>query len=289
MTPVLVPDADGHIRRPSPEVRQGYRLAAPIQRFNNKSLNWPAWFRHFRVVADVHGWSKDQRALQLLSYLDETAMNVAQEMGDNDPNNYDVLVKLLSDRFDPASRVLAFRSRFHGRSRRHHDDTDTFADALAELCRVGYPLSPPELRQELIAEQFVRDQSDPELKKYLWVVIRTQKDWKLQTLIEVCTDLSSLMAPSKLHRPAEQTYAVHQKVETYPEDEGDLEDIFAVGDRPPWNRRPTEPSTTPTLQQMFALSRRMGYEMRPRAKQADGNRPPPGNRLFSDQNRGFRP
>ena len=95
-----------------------------------------------RAVADVHGWSKDQRALQLVSYLDETAMNVAQELGDNDLCNYDVLVKLLSDRFDPASRVSAFRSRFHGRSRRHHEDTDTFADALAELCRVGYPRSP---------------------------------------------------------------------------------------------------------------------------------------------------
>ena len=44
--PVLVSDTDGHVRRPPPEVRQGYRPAAPIQRFNNKSLNWPAWFRH---------------------------------------------------------------------------------------------------------------------------------------------------------------------------------------------------------------------------------------------------
>ena len=120
------------------------------------------------AVADVHGWSKDQRALQLVSYLDETAMNVAQELGDNDLYNYDVLAKLLSDRFDPASRVSAFRSRFHGRSRRHHEDADTFADALSELGQVGYPQSPPEMRQELIAEQFVRGQSDPELKKYLW-------------------------------------------------------------------------------------------------------------------------
>ena len=130
-------------------------------------------------------------------------------------------------------RVSAFRSRFHGRSRRHHEDADTFADALSELCRVGYPHSPPELRQELIAEQFVRGQSDPELKKYLWVVIRTQKDRKLQTLIEVCTDFSSLMAPSQVHRPVEQTFAVHQEVEAYPEDEGELEDMFAVGDHPP--------------------------------------------------------
>ena len=65
----------------------------------------------------------------------------------------------------------------------------------------------------LIAEQFVRGQSDPELKKYLWVVIRTQKDKKLQTLIEVCTDFSSLSTSSHLHRPAEQTFAVHQSDE----------------------------------------------------------------------------
>ena len=171
-------------------------------------------------MADVHGWNKDQRALQLVSYLDETAMNVAQELEDADLYNYDVLVKLLSDRFNPASRVSASRSRFHGRSRRHHEDADTFADALAELCRVGYPQSPAELRQELIAEQFVRGQSDPELKKYLWVVIRTQKDRKLQTLIEVCTDFSSLSTSSHLHRPAEQTFAVHQSEEmSYMENE----------------------------------------------------------------------
>ena len=123
-TPETVPDADIQLRRPSPEIRQGYRPAAPIQWFNNKSLNWPAWLCHFWAVADVHGWSKDQRALQVVSYLDEAAMNVAQELRDNELCNYDVLVKLLSDRFDPASRVSAFRSRFHGRSRRHHEDAD---------------------------------------------------------------------------------------------------------------------------------------------------------------------
>ena len=185
--PIARPAGD-HPHRPAMEARP----AAPIQRFNNKSLNWPAWFRHFRTVADVHAWLKEQRALQLVSYLDETAMNVAQELGDSDLYNYDVLIKLLGDWFDPASRVSASHSRFHARLRRHHEDADAFADALAQLCRVGYPQSPPELRQELIAEQFVRGQSDPELKKYLWVVIRTQKDKKLQTLIEVCTDFSSL-------------------------------------------------------------------------------------------------
>ena len=130
-----IPDTCAPLRRAPQENRQGYRPAAPIQRFNDKSLNWPAWFRHFRAVADVHGWDKNQRALQLVSYLDETAINVAQELGDDEL--YDILVKLLGDRFDPASCVSASQSRFHGRSRRHHEDADSFADAITELCRVG--------------------------------------------------------------------------------------------------------------------------------------------------------
>ena len=99
-------------------------------------------------MADVHGWDKNQRALQLVSYLDETAMNVAQELGDGELYNYDILVKPLIDRFDPASHVSASPSRFHGMSRRHHEDANSFADAITELCRVGYPQSSPELRQE---------------------------------------------------------------------------------------------------------------------------------------------
>ena len=111
----------------------------------------------------------------MVSYLDEKAMNVAQELSDRELYDYDALVGLLSARFNPASRVSASRSRFHGRTRRHQEDADTYADSITELCRLGYPQSSPELRQELISEQFVRGQSDPELKKYLWVVIRLRR------------------------------------------------------------------------------------------------------------------
>ena len=105
--------SDPHVHRPSHDNRQGYRPAAPIQRFNNKTLNWPSWFRHFKAVAHVHGWDRDQHTLQLVSYLDEAAMNVAQELADDELYDYDTLVKLLSARFDLASRVSASRSRLH--------------------------------------------------------------------------------------------------------------------------------------------------------------------------------
>ena len=110
------------------------------------------------------------------------------------------------------------------------------------------------------------------------MVIRTQKDRKLQTLIEVCTDFSSLVSPTHLHRPAEQSFAVHQQAESYAEEVEYQEDVFAVGDRPPWNRRSPDTSVSPSLQQMFVLAHRMGYEMRPIAGQPDAQRRPPGNR-----------
>ena len=51
-----------HFAGPRQEGRPAHRPAAPIQRFNNKTIGWPAWFRHFKAVADVHGWDKNQRA-----------------------------------------------------------------------------------------------------------------------------------------------------------------------------------------------------------------------------------
>ena len=261
-----------HFAGPRQEGRPAHRPAAPIQRFNSKSIGWPAWFRHFRAVADVQGWDKDQRALQMVSYLDEKAMNVAQELSDRELYDYDALVGLLSARFDPASRVSASRSRFHGRTRRHQEDADTYANSITELCRLGYPQSSPELRQELISEQFVQGQSDPELKKYLWVVIRTQKDKKLQTLIEVCTDFASLSHTTSVHRPAEQVFALE-------EDDDREEEMFAVMDRQQWNtQRAAEPPLSPELQLMFALARRMGYEMRPIVRRFDAPRQTPSPR-----------
>ena len=189
-------------------------------------------------------------------------------------------MKLLDDRFDPVSRVSASRSRFHGRSRRHHEDADSFADAITELCRVGYPQSSQELHQEFISEQFVRGQSDPELKKYLWVVIRTQKDRKLQTLIEVCTNFASLSPSVNMHRPVAQAFAV--------EEDDDSEEMFSMMDRSQWTRQGvSKPAISPLLLQKFALARRMGYEMRQIARQA--NLPPGSPRTRFASGQGYRP
>ena len=90
----------------------------------------------------------------------------------------------------------------------------------------------------------MRGQSDPELKKYLWVVIRTQKDRKIQTLIEVCMDFASLCPSVNFHRPAEQAFAI--------EEDDESEEMFAMMDRSQWTGQGiSEPVIPPSLLQMF--------------------------------------
>ena len=54
--------------------------------------------------------------------------------------------------------------------------------------------------------------------------------------------------------------------------------MIAMVDRSQWNtQRAAEPPLSPELQQMFALERRMGYEMRPIARRSDAPRRTPGS------------
>ena len=83
-----------------------------------------------------------------------------------------------------------------------------------------------------------------------------------------------------MHRPAEQVFALE-------EDDDREEEMFAVVDRQQWNtQRAAEPPLSPELQQMFALARRMGYEMRPIARRFDAPRQTPGPR--SSPNKEYR-
>ena len=57
------------------------------------------------------------------------------------------------------------------------------------------------------------------------------------------------------------------------EEEDDREEeMFALVDRHQWStQRAADPPLSPELQQMFALARRMGYEMRPIARRFDAS------------------
>ena len=108
------------------------------------------------------------------------------------------------------------------------------------------------------------------------MVIRTQKERKLQTLIEVCTDFASLGQTTTVHRPVEQVFAL--------EEDDDPEYMVAMMDHSQWTgQAATEPNMPPSLQHMFTLARRMGYEMRSIARRTGATRPAPSSPRITEQ------
>ena len=91
-------------------------------------------------------------------------------------------------------------------------------------------------------------------------VIRTQETSNLdRSLYGLCQHRSA-----HNHRLVEQVFAM--------EEEEDQEDMVTMVEQPQWTGwGTTEPQMSPSLQQMFALARRMGYEMRPIARCSDNN------------------
>ena len=81
----------------------------------------------------------------------------------------------------------------------------------------------------------------------------------METLIEVCTDFTSLDQTTTVHQPAEQVFTL--------EEDDEPEDMLAMMDHSQWTGQGViEPNMPPCLQQMFTLARWMGYEMRPIAR-----------------------
>ena len=94
------------------------------------------------------------------------------------------------------------------------------------------------------------------------------------------TDFASLSPSVNIHRPAEQAFAV--------EEDEDSDEMFAMMDRLQWTGQGvSEPAITPSLSQMFALAKRMGYEMRPIARRA--NQPPGSPRTPFASRQGYCP
>ena len=62
------------------------------------------------------------------------------------------------------------------------------------------------------------------------------------------------------------------------EEDSESEDMFSIADRPPWTGQSNpDPLVPTTIQQMFALAQKMGYEMRPIARRLDNTCQPSGS------------
>ena len=130
--------------------------------FNGES-SYDEWAIHFEKVADVNGWTDEQKLKLLRMRLTGRAQKAFLRLPEDARTTYGAAQKALSDRFEPSSRKTRFQAEFQSRKKKPSEGWADFADDLQTLVDKAYPSLQPEARERLAVNSYLQQLSHPQV------------------------------------------------------------------------------------------------------------------------------
>ena len=148
-----------------PTKRSGFTLT-PVPRFVGRS-SWEQYRQVFEAIVRSNGWDDVTAALQLLSHLDENALNVALLVPESQRVLPRFLVKSLSDHYSSPERLAEYKCQFKRAFRRPGDDPSIFAIELETLARRAFVDIDPWIQFQLVRDHFIDGEPECALRRHL--------------------------------------------------------------------------------------------------------------------------
>lgn len=131
----------------------------------NSQDNWKVWFSRFTTVADLNKWNETTRLSELVQRLQGTAAEfVFDEIPSDSISNFHSLVRELSLRFQSVETNKTFRVQFNKRVQRVGESVEDYSAELKRLYDKAYPGKNPEMRRQLLLQQFLNGLRDKQAK-----------------------------------------------------------------------------------------------------------------------------
>ena len=131
----------------------------------NSSDSWKVWFARFMTVANLNNWDESTRLSELVQRLQGTAAEfVFDEIPSEIISNFSNLVHELSLRFQTVETNKTFRVQFSKRVQRLGESVEDYSAELKRLYDKAYPGRNPEMRRQLLLQQFLGGLRDHEAK-----------------------------------------------------------------------------------------------------------------------------
>lgn len=131
----------------------------------NSNDSWKVWFSRFTTVADLNNWTETTRLSELVQRLQGTAADfVFDEIPSESICNYQTLVRELSLRFQSVETIKTFRVQFGKRVQRYGESIEDYSAELKRLYDKAYPGRNPEMRRQLLLQQFMSGLRDKQAK-----------------------------------------------------------------------------------------------------------------------------
>ena len=160
---------------PVPLVRQAALTTTKVPWFNG-STSWEQYQQVFDAIVLSNGWGDATAALQLLSQLQDDALNVALLI----PMQ---LTDALSSHYGSPGRVANYRREFDKTVRKRGEDPSNFAITLETLAVKAFGNMSQTARLRLIRDRFIAGHESCDLRHYLDCV---PPDTPLRDIVDRC-------------------------------------------------------------------------------------------------------
>ena len=131
----------------------------------NSTDSWKVWHTRFTTIADLNQWDETTRLSELMQRLQGTAAEfVFDEIPQEMLTNYESLVSELDSRFKSVETDRTFKVQFSKRLQKYDETVVDYAAELKRLYDEAYPGRNPEMRRQLLLQQFLNGLWDKNAK-----------------------------------------------------------------------------------------------------------------------------
>ena len=136
-------------------------------KFDGRNVEWRDYIVHFEKVAMWNNWHDSEKAQQLAMCLRGQAQKLLGQLRPSELNDFEQLKRVLTQRYDPQERSVAYRCEFRSRKRQKNESPSDFAYALRRLVSLAFPEMPYDCREINVLEQYLSTLGTSELKEHV--------------------------------------------------------------------------------------------------------------------------
>ena len=138
--------------------------APQLPTFDGKSA-WEEYWTLFETAAQVHNWTKSQKASKLSLSLRGDALRVLQTIPLEERSHFDQLVGRLEMRFGQKHLVELYRSELKNRVQKEKESLQEFEGDIVRLVKMAYPTIPDDVYESLAVDRFLDGLRNIETKR----------------------------------------------------------------------------------------------------------------------------
>ena len=133
---------------------------------SNKT-EWSDYIVHFEQAASWNQWTDAQKAQMLSIHLRGEAQGLLSDLTIAQLSNYQVMKQVITDRYEPKEKDVAYRCQFSYRKREKGESFSDYGYQLNKLARKAFPnLTLSQIEMHVI-NQFITGIGNYELQKHV--------------------------------------------------------------------------------------------------------------------------